>query len=194
MAKMFVGSAMATVSVAPVLFTGMTLYLRDRSAGMTCATRHFPLFDDPSMGRRALQVLVVCARNRRLYDSLKQKNYSGVHVFGFVDDMDELMSLSHLIVTKAGGMTIAESLSKDLVPLFMMAIPGQERENVRILSLYGIGCLVKETDQVRDLILDYKLHPQKLSIAKENIHKVKHPHALEEICRVVCPGRSGCAC
>ena len=38
MAKMLVGSVIASVRVAPVLFTGMTLYLRARSTGMIFAT------------------------------------------------------------------------------------------------------------------------------------------------------------
>lgn len=143
---------------------------------------------------KKVQILVVCARNRRLYDSLKQKEYPGVHVFGFVDYMDELMSISHLVVTKAGGMTIAESLSKELVPIFMTAIPGQERENIHVLSLYGIGCYTRKISRVREMILDFKEHPQKLDAIKADIHKIKKPHALEEICRVICPGRAGCAC
>ncbi len=141
-----------------------------------------------------VQILVVCARNRRLYDSLKRKKYPLVHVFGFVDYMDELMSISHLMVTKAGGMTIAESLSKELVPIFMTAIPGQERENVHVLSLYGIGCTTGKISRVREMILDFKEHPQKLDAIKTNIGKMRKPQALEEICRVICAGGGRCAC
>jgi len=143
---------------------------------------------------KEVQILVVCASNRRLYNSLKQKGYPGVHVFGFVDYMAELMSISHLIVTKAGGMTIAESLSKGLVPIFMMAIPGQERENVGVLYLYGIGSYTRKIARVKEMILDFKEHPQKLDAIKANIDRIKKPHALEEISRVICQGRAGCAC
>jgi processive 1,2-diacylglycerol beta-glucosyltransferase len=141
-----------------------------------------------------VQILVVCGRNNRLYKSLKQKEYPGVYVFGFVDYMDELMSVADLIITKAGGMTIAESLAKNLAPLFMMVIPGQERENVKVLSLYGIGPYTRNPVEVKDRVLDFKQHPQKLDSIKKNINKIKHPSALEEVCRVVCTGRAGCAC
>ncbi|MFH0827224.1 MAG: glycosyltransferase [Candidatus Omnitrophota bacterium] len=143
---------------------------------------------------KEVQILVVCAENRRLYDSLKQKGYRLVHVFGFVNYMAELMSLSQLIVTKAGGMTIAESLSKGLVPIFMMAIPGQERENVQVLSHYGIGSYTRNIARLREVIMDFKEHPQKLDAIKANFDRIKKPHALEEISRVICPGRAGYTC
>lgn len=64
------------------------------------------------------QILVVCARNRRLYKRLKYKSYPNLKVFGFIDNIQELMAISDLIITKPGGLTISESLAMDLPPIF----------------------------------------------------------------------------
>jgi processive 1,2-diacylglycerol beta-glucosyltransferase len=143
---------------------------------------------------KEVQLLVVCASNLRLLETLKRKAHPGVRVFGFVDNMAELMSRSHLIITKAGGMTIAESLSMELVPIFMMAIPGQEAENIEVLSRYGIGIYSTDPWSVKDLVLEFKQHPEKLELIRENIRKIKHSDTLKEICRVVCESGPGCSC
>jgi len=140
------------------------------------------------------QVLAVCAKNNRLYNSLVLKNYPGVRVFGFVDYISQLMSISDCVITKPGGMTISESLAKDLVPVFMTAIPGQETENVRVLSGYGIGLYARKISELKKIILDLKFNPQKVSLIKENISKIKHPDAVGDICHVVCQGSAGRAC
>jgi len=134
---------------------------------------------------KEVQILVVCANNKRLFERLKIKNYPDVHVFGFIDNMPELMSVSNLIVTKPGGLTVSESLAKDLFPIFFTAFPGQEIENIKILSNYGIGLYSKNALYIRDAILDFKNHPDKLMAAKDAINKIKKPYATIEVCNVV---------
>ena len=85
------------------------------------------------------EVLAVCARNKRLFGRLKARAYPHTHVFGFVENIDELMTVSDVIITKPGGLTISESLCMDLIPLFIAAIPGQESMNVEVLQNAGIG-------------------------------------------------------
>ena len=83
---------------------------------------------------KEVQILVVSAHNKILYARLKKRNYSSVRVFGFIDNMQELMAVSDMIITKPGGLTIAESLAMGLLPIFITAIPGQETENAKILA------------------------------------------------------------
>lgn len=137
------------------------------------------------------QVLVVCARNRALFNRLKRKNYPNVSVFGFVDNMEQLMAVSDIIITKPGGLTISEVLAMELVPIFIAAIPGQEATNIEILTRYGIGLSARGTQEIKEAVLDYKGHPDKLNRIKENIRKVKKADILREIYNVVCPGGAG---
>jgi processive 1,2-diacylglycerol beta-glucosyltransferase len=140
------------------------------------------------------QVLAVCAHNKSLYERLRSKGYPGVYVFGFIDNIQELMAVSDIIIAKPGGLTISESLSMGLFPVFIAAIPGQETENINVLSEYDLGIYIRDAASVKDAILDFKSHPEKLRIRKENIYKIKKTDTLREICNVVCQDSAGPGC
>jgi processive 1,2-diacylglycerol beta-glucosyltransferase len=140
------------------------------------------------------QLLVVCANNRILYARLSRSNYRNVKVFGFIENMQELMAVSDMIITKPGGLTIAESLAMGLSPVFITAIPGQETENVRILAVNHIGVRARDSRLVKDIVLHFKYNPRELAIAKDAINKFKRPFAVKELCDEVCQGGIGAAC
>ncbi|MDD4953892.1 MAG: glycosyltransferase [Candidatus Omnitrophica bacterium] len=131
------------------------------------------------------QLLVVCAGNKKLYQRLKEKDYPGVRVFGFVDNMQELMSVSDMIITKPGGLTIAELLIKELPPVFISAIPGQETGNAAVLESHGIGLVVNSAKELIKAVSDYKDNPDKLDAVRANIRKIRKPAALKELCDVL---------
>lgn len=85
------------------------------------------------------QVIVVCGHNKALYQKLSAKNYRLAKILGLVDNMHELMAVSNAMVTKPGGLSIAEALVSQLPLVFFNAIPGQEAGNIRVLKTYGIG-------------------------------------------------------
>lgn len=140
-----------------------------------------------------VQVLVVCAKNKWLFMKLKNKNYPQVKAFGFIDNIQELMTASDIIITKPGGLTISEILAMELVPVFISAIPGQEIENVRVLERYGVGLKVNKIKEIKDMVLNYRDNPDKLSQMRENIRRIKKPFAAEELYNVICQGSVGTA-
>jgi processive 1,2-diacylglycerol beta-glucosyltransferase len=86
----------------------------------------------------AYQLLIVCGHNKGLYERLKPKAGKNAHVLGLVDNMDELMAVANAMVTKPGGLSIAEALVKKLPMIFFSAIPGQETNNIKVLSSYKV--------------------------------------------------------
>jgi len=133
-----------------------------------------------------VQMLVVCAKNKKLFARLKRKRYQGVKVFGFIDNIEELMAVSDIIITKPGGLSISELLVRELVPIFISVIPGQETENVKALEEYGVGINLDDPQGIRKAVLDYKRHPHKMERAKNIIRQIKKPDAAKEIYRVIC--------
>jgi len=140
------------------------------------------------------QLLVVCARNQKLRLRLEKLNYPGVKVFGFVDNMPELMSISNLMITKPGGLSIAEILIRELVPLFIYPIPGQEMENVRVLEYYGAGISISRLSAIKNTVLRLKANPGEIEKFKARIRELKKPQVLEEISNVVCKDSVGSCC
>jgi processive 1,2-diacylglycerol beta-glucosyltransferase len=145
-----------------------------------------PLEKLSEMLHKHVQVLVVCARNKKLLKRLSQRKLSDVTAFGFADNIAELMAVSDLIITKAGGSTLSEFLNMGLVPLFISVIPGQEEANVKLLASYGIGCVPKDLRQLKNLVIEFYNHPDKLSEIKEKIAVLKKPFTSKDICNVVC--------
>lgn len=88
-----------------------------------------------------LQVLAIAGKNARLYQQLIKLNqkHSNLHVFGYIDDISEFMSVSNLIVTKPGGLTTAEVLAKRLPMVIINPLPGQEYRNTEFLLNWGVA-------------------------------------------------------
>jgi processive 1,2-diacylglycerol beta-glucosyltransferase len=134
------------------------------------------------------QVLVVTANNKALYSKLTAKRLSGVLVYGFTDNISELMAVSDIMIAKPGGMTIAECLAMELVPFFITAIYGQEVENVRCLSRLGIGvdCRGLSPAEIKEIILGFRNQPESLKALKENHQRLNRRFLVEEFCDALC--------
>lgn len=112
-----------------------------------------------SNARLSVQLLVIAGRNRRLYARLQQSR-SSLHVptkvFGFVQNMPEMMHTSDVIITKAGPGTICEALACDLPIILSGYVPGQEEGNVDYVLENGVGVLVHDiielVDELRHLL------------------------------------------
>ncbi len=135
-----------------------------------------------------VQFLVVCARNKKLYASLDRKNYPGVVTFGYVNNMPELMGCADVIITKPGGLSVAESLVCDLFPILISPIPGQETGNIEFLRKSGIGLYPASLQELKDAVISLKDSPEKLRDLRERIRKVKKANAAQNICSAFCQG------
>lgn len=82
-----------------------------------------------------LHIVIVCGKNIELYQELLGRSLgSNFHIVGFYERMYELYAISDLYISKAGGLTVSESLTYNL-PLFVTHIlPGQEELNLEYLS------------------------------------------------------------
>ncbi|MDD2702620.1 MAG: glycosyltransferase [Candidatus Omnitrophica bacterium] len=132
-----------------------------------------------------VQVLAVCARNHRLYRRLIARGLANVRVFGFVDFVEDLMAASDLIITKPGGLTVSETLSMDLPPLFICAIYGQETANARFVAGERAGMVIARISGIRGIVSDFKNHPEKLQAFKQNIARIKKPFASRDVCEYI---------
>lgn len=138
---------------------------------------------------RDTQILVVCARNQKLLSKLKNKSFRNVKVFGFVDNIEELMAVSDIIIMKPGGLTIVEALAMNLVPIFITAIPGQEENNIKILKEYQIGFRPKNMNELKEFVCELKEKPETLIAMQENINHIKRTDTLAQLYNVICQGR-----
>ncbi|HEX3011578.1 MAG TPA: glycosyltransferase [Syntrophomonadaceae bacterium] len=111
------------------------------------------------------QAIVVCGHNRKLYQSLEEiveNSRNPIMRFGFVNNIEELMTVSDLMVTKAGGLIVSEALTKRLPLLIFKPIPGQEEENTKFIRKMGAGIAVNSLKTLEKTVYDLLEHPDKL--------------------------------
>lgn len=127
-----------------------------------------------------VQILVVCGRDEKLYRSMKElKGKNPMTCYGFVRNVEELMSVADLIVTKAGGLTVSEALTKKLPMIIYKPIPGQEGENAKFLVEAGAAKIAKNDEELENIIADLLTNPEKISQMKSAASQALPGHAAE---------------
>lgn len=85
------------------------------------------------------QIAVVCGKNRKLEQKLRNQwaGQAGIRIFGYVEAIHELMAIAACMITKAGGLTLAEAIALQLPLLIFRPFAGQEKENAVFLARKG---------------------------------------------------------
>lgn len=85
-------------------------------------------------------------KEKMLADPLFQ--HPNIRILGFTREVNKLMDASDLLITKPGGMTCTEGMSKGIPMLFYEPIPGQEEENCEYFISNGFGEMLDSNDTV----------------------------------------------
>ncbi|MBI5873597.1 MAG: glycosyltransferase [Candidatus Omnitrophica bacterium] len=128
-----------------------------------------------------VQLLVICGFNKDLYNRLSSKKYPNVRVFGFIDYVQKLMKASQVIVTKAGGLSVSESLATGLPMIFFFLIPGQETLNARTIESQQAGFIARDPKDIKDIILGLKNDPAALTALKNKGLSLAKPNSAQDI-------------
>jgi len=133
-----------------------------------------------------LQVLVVCGKNKDLFNDLQQKfaSLKNVKIFGFVDNMHELMAASDILISKSGGLTTSEALKSNIPMIVLKPIPGQEAHNCQSMVEAGAGIRTESIAEVRDNVSRLIEERGLLDQMREAVVKIRHPHSAERIVEI----------
>ncbi|WP_219835220.1 glycosyltransferase [Paenibacillus sp. R14(2021)] len=145
----------------------------------------------PLLGNPELTVAVVCGRNEALAASLcaqfAEACASGqLRIFGYVEAMHELMTLAACIVTKPGGVTLAESLSLGLPIFAYQPVPGQERNNALYLQRKAVAVLIHSPAQLESEIMKLIHDPVRLTHHRVRARKLQEKDAANTIALDFC--------
>ena len=131
-------------------------------------------------------MMIVCGDNEKTREELikTQKNMNHeCRIYGFVNDIDVMMSASELIITKPGGLTTCEALCKELPMVLIKPIPGQENRNLSFLTNNGIASYADEITSIDEVYYQIFYNKEKLSNTLSNIRLIKKPNAAEDLCK-----------
>jgi len=133
---------------------------------------------------KKIQLLVVCGKNPGLHEEINSIAGSldiPVKAYGFVDNMDELMEVSDVMVAKSGGMTSSEAMAKDLPVVITSAIPGQEARNCKYLVKSGSAVHAGNLREAKQAIADILSSEVKMSQMTKRISEIKKPDSSRDI-------------
>ncbi|MDP2910984.1 MAG: glycosyltransferase [Candidatus Omnitrophota bacterium] len=138
--------------------------------------------------RDKMQLIAICGKNELLFHELA-KMAQGLRVrlkaFGYMNNVDEFMEVSDIIVTKPGGLTISEALSKTLPMIIVQPILGQETRNCKILTGYGTAVKAKNIQEVCGYIEEFVTSPEKMISTRTRIKLLRYPDAAKNIANFV---------
>lgn len=128
-----------------------------------------------------LQIVLVCGKNEALAIEMKQafSQHSPVHVFGFVEQIHELMAVSSCMVSKAGGITLSEALVTNLPLILFRPIPGQELENAQYFESKGAAVVVRHASEVPGEIQKLFSEEFRLETMKKTMNSLIKGNAAE---------------
>ncbi|MGG1445356.1 glycosyltransferase [Brevibacillus laterosporus] len=129
-----------------------------------------------------LKIFVLTGLNDKLYRSVTNRSYShDVVALKYVDNFHEYLEIADAIVTKSGGLTTAEVLSKRVPMVIFNPLPGQEERNSHFLL--NNGCAVHATES-RDLIYSIEQvlsDEQKSKAMRQQAEMIARPFAAYDI-------------
>ncbi|WP_352431497.1 hypothetical protein [Pyrinomonas sp.] len=103
-----------------------------------------------------LHLIAVAGRDRRIERALARiepRSPTTLHRLGWTDDVPALMQLAALLVSKPGGLTLAEAANCALPAVLYDPIPGPEERNARRYAAFGAALLAQDAREAAALAL-----------------------------------------
>ena len=128
------------------------------------------------------EVAVACGNNKKSKLRIERmRHHLKFYVYGFINNVDEMMDAADCIVTKPGGLSVTESLAKELPMIFMDPIPGQEDRNVEFLVNNGVGLNVSKSYSLGSALNLFFGDPLRREQIEAAIHRLSKPYAARDI-------------
>ncbi|AZK48236.1 MGDG synthase family glycosyltransferase [Paenibacillus lentus] len=119
-----------------------------------------------------IQTIFCLGSNQKSLDKMKKDPryiHPNIRLLGFTREIDKLMEVSDLLITKPGGMTCTEGLAKGIPMLFHKPLPGQEEENSQYFESQGWGTLMNSLNDIEEWIYRLTDHYDEVALAREKV-------------------------
>ena len=130
-----------------------------------------------------LQLAIVSGGDDILYRRIKEIKWRiPVHLYNYVENIPSLMHASDILISKAGGLIIAESLASSLPIIMVDFIPGQETGNIAYILENRAGVLAKTPPELLNTLEDWlKDDKGELKLVSYQAGRIGNPGAAYRI-------------
>ena len=136
-----------------------------------------------TIASRPVQGFFLCGKDKALMARIQTifaNQYPEFRILPFVRVVPELMCVSDILITKAGGLTTSEALAMELPMIILFPIPGQEFANRDYLVRSGAALSannLKELGAGLDMLCQ---SPGRLAEMREATRRIRRPAAAED--------------
>lgn len=128
-----------------------------------------------------LRLVAVTGHNEKLEAALKEKYGDSMEIYGFREDVPQLMAGADMIITKAGGLTSAEVLASGLELVIYKPLPGQEEGNAAFLHRHCGAFVAHDMAELVTYAAGAGADAQKLAASRAHAH----PLAAQKIAEYI---------
>lgn len=160
------------------------------NSGALGSTHYFELLKRMLDYKGDCQIIILCGMNETLYKMScrlqEQNRQTIIKVLSYVDNIDEILQISDLVVTKAGANAFFECLYSE-TPVIIDGIHGflyQEQGVVDYLRDHGVGVVLNDSCDLPALV-DYFFSNGLIERIKTNIKNLNLRNGTSEIVHTV---------
>lgn len=127
------------------------------------------------------QPVILTGTNKDLYTELKHTLNEKAIVLGYTDQIAGLMRHADIIVSKAGGITLYESIYCELPMIIYKPILKQEVENSEFITHQGLGLVANDLSQLKDRLYSCLYHDSVYQELQLNIRQLKQEINMKKL-------------
>jgi processive 1,2-diacylglycerol beta-glucosyltransferase len=146
---------------------------------------------------RPLEVVMITGRNERLLRETERavSSRAGRRVLGWVDNMQEWLAASDLVLNKPSGLAMLEAMACGVPFLAIDPLPGNERRHCDLIERWGVGHWVRSHADLAPLVDRLLSDPDEVQSMRERALALSRPRAAydtaEAILRLTRAGSDG---
>jgi processive 1,2-diacylglycerol beta-glucosyltransferase len=133
------------------------------------------------IGNMKCNAIIITGENLKLYDRLNSLKISTarsiIKLFNRVENMVIPLVASDIVLSKPGGLTVAETLAVGRPMFIPFYIGGQERYNVEYIERHGLGVVLKDKHSFIEVIRKYIYDSGALIKWQEHVKGFGYPKA-----------------
>lgn len=140
-----------------------------------------------TVAARPVQGFFLCGKDRALAARLQllADRNPDFRILPFVRIVPELMAVSDILISKAGGLTTSEALAMELPMILFHPIPGQEYANRDYLLREGAAMAADNNRELGEALDALCGDPGRLHAMRAAIHRIRRPDAAGDIGREI---------
>ena len=132
-----------------------------------------------------INIIFVCGKNEKLRTKVSnfvsKNNYQNVQVLGFSNEVNNLLNIADIVITKPGGISITECLEMKKPMLLISGNGGNEIYNARFVCKNGYGLNCKTPRRLVRAVNNILLRKNMLYNMKNKLNKYHDNNSVEKI-------------